>query len=126
MWSHPGLNVETYVETLRSRRSGVMADTPPRSLVHLSQISGPVRSFFSVFACFRRFSVAYRAAVGGSGWAGRLRGAGLGCPGALKPTVRVTVGAAGRLVTLGPGRRGGFFGLGTFDREGLFEVVSDG
>ena len=33
---------------------------------------------------------------------------------------------AGRMVTLGPGRRGGFFGLGTFDREGLFEVVSDG
>ena len=34
--------------------------------------------------------------------------------------------SAGRLVTLGPGRRGGFFGLGSFDREGLFEVVSDG
>ena len=33
---------------------------------------------------------------------------------------------AGRLVALGPGRRGGFFGLGTFDREGLFEVVGDG
>ena len=33
---------------------------------------------------------------------------------------------AGRLVTLGPDRRGGFLGLGTFDREGLFEVVGDG
>ena len=69
-------------------------------------------------------------------------------PGALKPTVRVycrrrvravwlvgrcpggeAVGedvSAGRLEVLRLGRRGGFFGLGTFDREGLFEVVSGG
>ena len=93
MWSHPGLNVETYVETLRSRRSGVMADTPLRPLVHLSQISGPVRSFFSLLCLFSGISCACRRAVVGFGCVGRF-----GWPvwvflGALKPTVRVTVGA---------------------------------
>ena len=42
MWSLPGLNVEPHVEPLRSCRSGVAAHKPPRPLVHLSQISGPV------------------------------------------------------------------------------------
>ena len=50
MWSPPCLNVEPNVEPLRSRRSAVVAHRPPRPLVHLSRISGPVRSFFS---CFR-------------------------------------------------------------------------
>ena len=148
MWSPPGLNVESYVEPLPRRRSGVVDHRPPRPLVHLSQISGPVRSFFSNCCLFSRISCACRRALRGSGCVGRLRGAGLGCPGALKPTVRVycrrrvrqvclvgrcpgceAVGedvSAGRLVTLGPGRRGGFFGLGTFDPEGLFDVVGDG
>ena len=49
MWIPPGLNVETNVEPLRSRRSGVVAHRPLRPLVHLSQISGPVRSFFLFF-----------------------------------------------------------------------------
>ena len=87
--------------------------------------------------------------MGGSGWAGRLRGAGLGLSGRAKadsswgllsaPGRAVwlvgrcprgeAVGedvSAGRLEVLGLGRRGGFLGLGTFDREGLFEVVSGG
>ena len=34
--------------------------------------------------------------------------------------------SAGRLVTFGPGRSGGFFGLGSFDPDGFFEVVGDG
>ena len=58
MWSLPGLNVEPHVESLLRRRSGVVANRPPRPLVHLSQISGPVRSFFFQFcACFRAFLV---------------------------------------------------------------------
>ena len=136
------------MESLRSRRSRVVAHRPPRPLVHLSQISGPVRSFFPVLARSWGFSVAYRAAVGGSGCVGRLRGAGFGLFGRAKADSKgycrrrvrqvclvgrrpcgEAVGEdvpAGRLVTFGPGRRGGFFGLGTFDREGLFEVVGDG
>ena len=50
MWSPRCLNVEPHVEPLRSRRSGVVAHRPLRPLVHLSQISGLVRPFFS---CFR-------------------------------------------------------------------------
>ena len=148
MWSPLGLDVEFYVEPRLRRRSGVVAHRPPGPLVHLSQISGPVRSFFFLFCLFSGISCACRRAVVGFGCVGRFRGAGLGCPGALKPTVRVycrrrvravclagrcpcgeAVGedvSAGRLVTFGPGRRGGFVGLGTFDREGLFEVVGDG
>ena len=34
--------------------------------------------------------------------------------------------SAGRLVAFGPGRSGGLLGLGSFDPEGLFEVVGDG
>ena len=82
--------------------------------------------------------------MGVLGCVGRFRGAGIGFPGALKPTVRVycrcrvravcLVGrrpwgedvAAGRLEVFGPGRRGGFFGLGSFDPDGFFDVVSDG
>ena len=81
--------------------------------------------------------------------AGSFGGCGSGCPDALKPTVGVTVGAvgavvwlsgrcpgcegvgedvpAGRLDGFGPGRTtAGFFGWGSFDAEGLFEVVGDG
>ena len=59
MWSPPGLNVES----LLRRRSRVAAHRPPRPLVQLSQISGPVRSSFPVFARSWGFSAAYRAAV---------------------------------------------------------------
>ena len=45
-------NVESYVEPLRSPRSGVVDHRPPRPLVHLFEISGPVRSFFSFFCLF--------------------------------------------------------------------------
>ena len=65
MWSPPGLNVESYVEPLSSRRSGVVAQRPPRPLVHLSQISGPVRSFFFLFCLFSGISCACRRAVCG-------------------------------------------------------------
>ena len=47
MWSPPGLDVESNVEPRLRRRSGVVADSPLGPLVHLFQISGPVRSFFS-------------------------------------------------------------------------------
>ena len=143
------LNVEPSRKRRLRPRSGVVADSPLRPLVHLSQISGPVRSFFPVFARSWGFPVAYRAAVGSSGCAGRLGCAGLGCLGRAKADsggycrccgVRAVclvgrrpcgeaVGedvSAGRMVTLGPGRSGGFLGLGSFDPEGLFEVVSDG
>ena len=86
------------MESLLRRRSGVVADTPPRPLVHLFKISGPVRPFFSNLCLFSGCFVACRGAVGGSGWAGRFEGAGLGFPGAAKPTVGVTVGAAGAAV----------------------------
>ena len=89
MWSPPGFNVESYVESLRSPMSGVVDQRPPRPLVHLSQISGPVSPFFPVFARSWGFSVACRGAVGSFRCVGRLRGAGLGCPGAAKPTARV-------------------------------------
>ena len=49
MWSPLGLDVESNVEPRLRRRSGVVAHRPPRPLVHLSQISGPVRSFFPDF-----------------------------------------------------------------------------
>ena len=98
MWSPPGLDVESYVEPLRSPRSGVVDHRPPRPLVHLFQISGPVRSFFSNLCLFSGCFVACRGAVGGSGCAGRFEGAGLGFPGAAKPTVGVTVGVAGSAV----------------------------
>ena len=148
MWSPPGLNVETNVEPLLRRRSRVVAQRPPRPLVHLSQISGPVRSFFFLFCLFSRISCACQRAVVGFGCVGRFGWPVWVFPGALKPTVRVycrrrvravwlvgrcpgceAVGedvSAGRLVTLGPGRRGGFFGLGSFDPDGFFEVVGDG
>ena len=45
------------------------------------------------------------------------------CPGGKAVGADV---AAGRLVTLGPGRSGGCVGLGSFDLEGLFDVVSNG
>ena len=93
MWSPPGLNVESYVEPLRSPRSGVMAHRPPRPLVHLSQISGPVRSFFFLSCLFSGISCACRRAVVGFGCVERFGGAGIGFSGALKPTVGVTVGA---------------------------------
>ena len=70
------------------RRSEVVDHRPLGPLVHLSQISGPVRSFFSLFACFRGFLLPVGVLRGVLGCAGRLRGAGLGCPGALKPTAR--------------------------------------
>ena len=38
MWSPPGLNVESHVESLRSPRSGVVAHRPLGPLVHLFQI----------------------------------------------------------------------------------------
>ena len=148
MWSLPGLNVESYVELLRSRRSRVVAHRPLGPLVHLSQLSGPVRSFFSLFCLFSGISVPCRGAVVGFGCVGRFSGADFGFSGALKPTVRVycrrrvravclvgrcpwceAVGEdvpASRLVTLGPGRRGGLLGLGSFDPDGFFDVVSDG
>ena len=89
MWGLPGLNVEPYVEPLRSRRSEVVAHRPPRPLVHLSQISGLVRSFFFLFCLFSGISCACRRAVVGFGCVERFGGAGFGFSGALKPTVRV-------------------------------------
>ena len=88
MWSLAGLNVESYVEPPRRPRSRVVDHRPPGPLVHLSQISGPVRSFSPAFARFRGFLLPVGVLRGVLGCAGRLRGAGLGCPGALKPTVR--------------------------------------
>ena len=89
MWSPPGFNVESYVESLLRRRSRVVAHRPPRPLVHLSQISGPVRSFFFLFCLFSGISCACRRAVVGFGCVGRLRVRVWVFPGALKPTVRV-------------------------------------
>ncbi len=103
MWSHPRLNVETHAESLRSPRSGVVAHRPPRSLVHLSQISGPVRYFFLFLPVLGHFVCLV-------GW----RPCG--------ETVSENV-APGRLEVLGTGRRGGFFGLGSFDPDGLLDVV---
>ena len=93
------MDVESNVEPRLRRRSGVVADSPLGPLVHLFQISGPVRSFFSHSCLFSGSSAACRGAVGGSGCVGRLGGAGLGCPGAAKPTVGVTVGVAGAAVS---------------------------
>ena len=52
MWSPLGLDVEFYVEPRLRRRSGVVAHRPLGPLVHLFEISGPVRSFFSFFRAF--------------------------------------------------------------------------
>ena len=52
----PPSNVEPPQNPLLSRRSGVVADTPLRPLVHLFEISGPVRSFCPVFGHFRCLS----------------------------------------------------------------------
>ena len=98
MWSVTLSNVEPPRNTLLRRRSGVVAHRPLGPLVHLFQISGPVRSFFSNLCLFSGCFVACRGAVGGSGCAGRFEGAGLGFPGAAKPTVGVTVGVAGSAV----------------------------
>ena len=95
MWNLPGLNVESHVDPLRSPWSEVVAHRPPRPLVHLFEISGPVRSFFSFFCLFSGISCACRRAVGGSGCAGRFGGAGIGFPGALTPTVRGLLSAPG-------------------------------
>ena len=51
MWSPPGLNVESYVEPLRSPRSGVVAHRPPRSL---GQLDGKLL-LLGGFRCFGRF-----------------------------------------------------------------------
>ena len=51
----------------------MVADSPRRHLVHLFEISVPVRSFFSFFACFRAFLVpvgvlwGFLGALGGLG-----------------------------------------------------------
>ncbi len=143
MWSPPVLNVEPCVEPLRSRRSGVVAHRPPGPLVHLSKISGPVRPFFSFSCLFSGVSSACWRAVRISGCVGRVGWLVWVFSGALKPTVRVycrrlrcggglvgrcpwgeAVGAdvaAGRLMTLGSGRSGGFVGSGSFDPDGLNE-----
>ena len=78
MWSLPGLNVEPHVESLLRRRSGVVANRPLRPLVHLSQISGPVRSFFFLSCLFSGISCACRRAVVGFGCVERFGGAGIG------------------------------------------------
>ena len=116
MWSATPSNVEPPRNALLSRRSGVVADTPLRPLVHLFEISGPVRSFFSFFCLFSGLSCACRRRVRGVCLVGR-------CP--WGEAVGADVPAS-RLVTLGPGRRGGLFGLGSFDPDGFFDVVSDG
>ena len=66
MWSPPGLNVESYVEPLPSPRSEVVTHMPRRPLVHLFEISGSVRSFFSNLCLFSGCFVACRGAMGGS------------------------------------------------------------
>ena len=72
MWRPLGLNVEPHVEPLRNRRSGVVAHRPLGPLVHLSQISGPVRSFFFLFCLFSGISCACRRAVVVLGCVGRF------------------------------------------------------
>ena len=131
-----------------SRDGTISARTapPPGPLVHLSQISGPVRSFFSNFYLFSGCFVACRGAVGGSGVGWEASGWRFGLSRRAKADSRgycrccgclvgrcpcgEAVGedvSAGRLEVLGPGRlAAGFLGLGSFDPEGLFEVVSDG
>ena len=66
------LNVEPSRKHRLRPRSGVVADTPPGSLVHLSKTSGPVRHSFSNLCLFAGCFVACRGAVGGSGvgWEG--------------------------------------------------------
>ena len=110
---------------------------------------GQLGRFSSFFACFRAFLVPvgvlwwFLGALGGLGGRFGLSGRGKadsswGLLSVLRVRAVCLVGrcpwgeavgedvSAGRLEVLGPGRSGGFLGLGSFDREGLFEVVGDG
>ena len=92
---------------------------PPRSLVHLFEISGPVRPFLSSFCLFSGVPCAYWRAVVGFGCVGRLGWLVWAFSGALKPTVRgVTVGAWGAAVVYPGGALGVRLSVRTLRRVG--------